>query len=55
MRQAIQAVGSTTTGDEVIIEFLDPFACIIAYGNVYDEANQYCAGVNIQFYCSFIV
>jgi len=62
MRQAIRSGFSgsvaspcTAAGDEVIIEFLDPAARVIADSNVNDEADQYCAGIDSHLYCSFIV
>ena len=40
-------------GDKVVVEFLNPATGVIADRNVNNEANQYCAGIDVHFYLSF--
>ena len=44
----------TPSGDEIVIEFFDPTAGVITDGNINEEANQYCAGIDVHFYSSFL-
>jgi len=43
-----QNSGRFAPGNKVIVQFLDAPACVIAYGNVHNQANGYGGGIDIH-------